>query len=140
VHATRDIREAALEIRDAVHEQHGDIDQGMAEILGDANFIAREATHDRARGTEQTHPVPGFDPELLRKWLPLHSSHGPRIMQPPVERSNRMAQSSFNSACRLDIVLIPLLPYFCESSYEYDPSPPRFSGLVKCLSAGRPIS
>ena len=77
VHPCGDVGKPALEVGDAVHEQHHDVDRRQPQIMRDAHVVAGQVADECARGIEQAHLVSRLDPELLRKWLYRVPSHDP---------------------------------------------------------------
>ena len=65
--ARRDVGEPPLQVGHGVHEQDDDIDRRQAEVVRDPHVICRiDMPLDVAGRIEQTHLVPGLDPERLR--------------------------------------------------------------------------
>jgi hypothetical protein len=92
--AGRDVGKPALEVRQALHEQHDHVHRRQPEIVRDAHIVLTEVPLETARSIEQADLVAGLDPQLFGQWRSRVPSHVLGIMPPRAGRSNRKPQTS----------------------------------------------
>jgi hypothetical protein len=65
--ALRDVSEPALEVHQALHEQHDHVHRRQAQVVGDPDIVLAQMALETARSIEQADLVACLDPQLLRQ-------------------------------------------------------------------------